>query len=140
MGGKAPETWWATHKRQVINLWNSCILLVDLFESYDDARTSERQTSWVYRQTLRSIHFISIILKNWVHPSQNIHWFFFDKNNKTVIYIYNTYYCLLYYYFRILCAAYRMFNCFVESTLTLRRLMSYIYIYIYIWSTHSWCF
>jgi len=42
MGGEAPETW-ATHKRQVINLWNCCILLVDLFESYVDARTSERQ-------------------------------------------------------------------------------------------------
>ena len=41
MGGKAPETCWATHKRQVINLWNSCILLVDLFKSYDDARTYE---------------------------------------------------------------------------------------------------
>ena len=26
------------------------------------------------------------------------------------------------------------------ESLTLRRLMSYIYIYIYIWSTHSWCF
>jgi hypothetical protein len=34
MGGEAPETWWATHKRQVINLWNCCIWLVDLFESY----------------------------------------------------------------------------------------------------------
>ena len=43
MGGEAPETRWATHKRQVINLWNYCILLVDLFESYDDARTGERQ-------------------------------------------------------------------------------------------------
>jgi len=43
MGGKAPETCWATHERHVINLWYCCILLVDLFESYDDARTSERQ-------------------------------------------------------------------------------------------------
>jgi hypothetical protein len=33
MGEEAPETCWATHKRQVINLWNCCILLVDLFES-----------------------------------------------------------------------------------------------------------
>jgi hypothetical protein len=29
MGEKAPETCWATHKRQVINLWNCCILLVN---------------------------------------------------------------------------------------------------------------
>jgi len=43
MGGETPETCWATHKRQVINLWNCCILLVELFESYDDARTCERQ-------------------------------------------------------------------------------------------------
>ena len=43
MGEETPETCWATHKRQVINLWNCCILLVDLFESYDDARTCERQ-------------------------------------------------------------------------------------------------
>ena len=32
MGGEAPETCWATPKRQVINLGNCCILLVDLFE------------------------------------------------------------------------------------------------------------
>jgi len=43
MGGEGTETCWATHKPQVINLWKCCILLVDLFESYDDARTCERQ-------------------------------------------------------------------------------------------------
>jgi hypothetical protein len=32
MGGETPETCWATHKRQVINLWNCCISLVELFE------------------------------------------------------------------------------------------------------------
>jgi len=41
---EAPETCWATHKHQVINLWNCYILLVNLFESYDDARTYEHQT------------------------------------------------------------------------------------------------
>jgi len=30
-------------KRQVINLWNGCIWLVNLFELYDDARTCRRQ-------------------------------------------------------------------------------------------------
>jgi len=43
--------WWAErclkhgepHKHHVINMWNYCILLVDLFESYDDARTCEHQ-------------------------------------------------------------------------------------------------
>jgi len=47
MGGEAPETCWAKHKRQVINLWNCCILLVDLFESYDDARTCKRQKTQI---------------------------------------------------------------------------------------------
>jgi hypothetical protein len=39
MGMRAPETCWAVHKHQVTNLRNCCILLVDLFELYDDART-----------------------------------------------------------------------------------------------------
>jgi hypothetical protein len=41
MGVRASETCWAVHtsKRQVINLWNCCICLVDLFETYEDART-----------------------------------------------------------------------------------------------------
>jgi hypothetical protein len=43
MGVKAPETCWATHKRQVINLWNCCIQLVNVFELYDDARTCRQQ-------------------------------------------------------------------------------------------------
>jgi hypothetical protein len=54
MGVEAPETCWATHKRQVINFWNCCILLVDLFESYDDARTCKRQ--------ILSNYFISSII------------------------------------------------------------------------------
>jgi hypothetical protein len=47
MGGETPETCWATHKRQVINLWNCCILLVELFESYDDVWTCERQKVYI---------------------------------------------------------------------------------------------
>jgi len=43
MGVEAPETCWATHKRQVIKLWNCCIWLVNLFKLYDDARTCQRQ-------------------------------------------------------------------------------------------------
>ena len=43
MGAEAPETCWATQKRQVMNLWNCCIQLVNLFELYDDARTCQRQ-------------------------------------------------------------------------------------------------
>jgi hypothetical protein len=45
MGGETFETRWATGKHQVINLWKCIILLVELFESYDDARTCERQIS-----------------------------------------------------------------------------------------------
>jgi len=33
MGVRTPETCWAVHKRQEINLRNFCIWLVDLFES-----------------------------------------------------------------------------------------------------------
>ena len=59
MGGEAPETCWVTNKRQVINLWNYCILLVDLFELYEDARTCERQKK-KYRHLLWSpINFSS---------------------------------------------------------------------------------
>jgi len=43
MGAEAPETCWATHKRQVINTWNCCIWLVNLFELYDDAWTCQCQ-------------------------------------------------------------------------------------------------
>ena len=35
MGVEVPETCWATHKRQVINLWNCCIWLVNLFDSVE---------------------------------------------------------------------------------------------------------
>jgi hypothetical protein len=38
MGVRTPEKCSAVHKRQVINLRNCCIWLVDLFEMYDDAR------------------------------------------------------------------------------------------------------
>jgi hypothetical protein len=34
MGVRTPETCWAVHKRQIINLRNCCIWLVDLFEVY----------------------------------------------------------------------------------------------------------
>jgi hypothetical protein len=39
MGVRTPETCWAVHKRQVINLRNCCIWLADLFQLYDDALT-----------------------------------------------------------------------------------------------------
>jgi hypothetical protein len=42
MGVEAPETCWAKHKRQVINLWKT-VASGRLFESYDDARTCQRQ-------------------------------------------------------------------------------------------------
>jgi hypothetical protein len=32
MGVEAPETRWAKHKRQVMDLWNCCIWLVNLYE------------------------------------------------------------------------------------------------------------
>jgi hypothetical protein len=59
MGGKAPETCWATHKLQVINLWNCCILLVDLFESYNDARTCGKSKLCNYIRTLYRCYLLS---------------------------------------------------------------------------------
>jgi hypothetical protein len=65
MGEEAPETCWATHKRQVINLWNCCILLVNLFELYDDTRTYKHQINWnlhsagiLYESTPRQLGFL----------------------------------------------------------------------------------
>jgi len=43
MGVEAPETCWATHKHQVINLWNCCIWLVNLFGPY---REFYKNWSW----------------------------------------------------------------------------------------------
>jgi hypothetical protein len=63
MGVEAPKTCWATHKRQVINLWNCCIWLFNLFELYDDARTWQRQTSLSpYFSGLRFSFFFSYFL------------------------------------------------------------------------------
>jgi hypothetical protein len=36
MGVRTPETCWAVHKRQLINLRNCCIWLVDLFGAYEN--------------------------------------------------------------------------------------------------------
>jgi hypothetical protein len=69
MGGEAPETCRATHKLQVINLWNCWILLVYLFESYDNERTCERQTSLVIRRAnaviLITYFLIFLLLPTW---------------------------------------------------------------------------
>jgi hypothetical protein len=68
MSVDAPETCWATHKRQVINLWNCCIWLVNLFELYDDARTCQRQREFrvsclkPYSSMLRRLRMLAIIV------------------------------------------------------------------------------
>jgi len=41
-------------KRQVIDLWNCCIRLVDLLELYDDARTCQSQTVDLILSQLRT--------------------------------------------------------------------------------------
>jgi len=55
--GLAGYTCQTTHKCQVINLRNCCILLVDLFESYNDARICERQ---------KKKYFVMVNIK-WLH-------------------------------------------------------------------------
>jgi hypothetical protein len=51
MGVEPPETCWGKHKHQVINLWNGCIWLFNLFELYDDARNSQSQAFLSWSQT-----------------------------------------------------------------------------------------
>jgi len=58
MGVEAPETCWATRKSQVINLWNCCIWLVNLFELYDDARTCQSQKIMEY--------IGGLLIKSWI--------------------------------------------------------------------------
>jgi len=68
-GGETPETRWATHKRQVINLWNCCILLVELFELHNDALTCERQgCNYISLHALNSITNITI----WAYRSSGM--------------------------------------------------------------------
>ena len=71
IGKEAPEICWATHKRQVINLWNCYILLVNLFESYDDARTCEHQInedlSEIIRLSKADVLLKSYFFGQWCH-------------------------------------------------------------------------
>jgi hypothetical protein len=65
MGVEAPETGWATHKRQVRNLWNGCIKLVNLFEVYDVARTCKLQkVAWLFTPFLVTTPYEAIIKKH----------------------------------------------------------------------------
>jgi hypothetical protein len=61
MGGEAPKTRWAIYKRQVINLWNCFILLVDLFQSHDDARTCKRKIYECEIPSPMSSHWLIIL-------------------------------------------------------------------------------
>jgi hypothetical protein len=75
MGGEAPEACWATHKRQVINLWSCCFLLVDLLESYDDARTCKRQKYTQYiviNQTIFSMVAINCLESFYIQMYEHI--------------------------------------------------------------------
>jgi hypothetical protein len=60
MDVRMSETCWAAHKRQVINIRNYCIYLVDLFELYDDVWTCK-------------IYIFTVLLNEWrfrsVHES-----------------------------------------------------------------------
>jgi hypothetical protein len=72
MGEEAPETCWATHKRQVINLWNCCIFLVNLFESFFPAFTGVRWWTPFYKSSsnsnvlkvLRNVRFSNVKLSS----------------------------------------------------------------------------
>jgi hypothetical protein len=87
MGKEAPETCWATHKRQVINLWNCFILLVNLFESYDDARTCEHQIYKCQASFTPSISVCCVLLCIWFHSKicSGLKFFFPQTNGKIIL-------------------------------------------------------
>jgi len=75
--------WWWERRRpkhverhtnlEVINLWNSCIWLVDLLELYDDAWTCQRQKNPIVniaadRMGTAATHLQSIIMSSLVYP------------------------------------------------------------------------
>ena len=73
MGEKAPETCWVTYKRQVINLWNCCILLVNLFQSLlskfgskallkmlRTLNLSQRRRTWRFWSWLRGLDWLKL--------------------------------------------------------------------------------
>jgi hypothetical protein len=64
MGVEAPEACWATRGRQVMNFWSCCVWLVNLFESYDDARTCECQM-YSFASTRHEMCGISFMLPFW---------------------------------------------------------------------------
>jgi hypothetical protein len=55
MGVRTPETWWAVHKRQVMNLRNCCIWLVDLLELYSCCWAFKASISWVFSCVMCSV-------------------------------------------------------------------------------------
>jgi len=68
--GRRPKHVEPTHKHQVINLWNCCTLLVDLFESYNDARTRECQICILSKEYIYGFHIIcriQTIVIFWTH-------------------------------------------------------------------------
>jgi hypothetical protein len=88
MGGETPETCWATHKRQAINLWNCCILLVELFESNDITRFVKTKLlkkniwsmhyeilhfMWETKRTLRKVIPRTIKVYSWKRLQQSWH-------------------------------------------------------------------
>ena len=63
MGEETPETCWATHKRQVINLWNCCIWLVDLFALNGDVSPKENNSRFLLSvMCLRSYRLKTLLI------------------------------------------------------------------------------
>jgi len=92
MGVEAPEIFWATHKRQVINLWNCCIWLVNLFQLYDDARTCQRQicglSSYFASFTAIVYLFLSFLFRDMTSIYHQVQLSPFYFSNNLVFWIY----------------------------------------------------
>jgi len=64
MGVEAPKTCWATHKRQVINLWKCCIWLVNLFELLTEMLKSKKDEGKEIFLILCIEEFCCLLLQN----------------------------------------------------------------------------
>jgi len=76
MGVRTPETCWAVHKRQVINLKNCCIWLVDLFElpylTFSESRGEDVGLLAEYKDAFSNLRrLIFSLTRFWWRWSQN---------------------------------------------------------------------
>ena len=121
LGVRTPDTCWAVRKRQVINLRNSWVYLVDLFELYDDAGLTNfkfNERKWnapdIYRAMFSNVQGVQLKSGPYFNPLK-------PELNPIC------------YLLALLAHHFLHITRIRVKSLTFRLLMSYIYIYIYIY-------